>query len=137
MESESNVKESSNAGQFQICGEGKSTYVKIPTSQKTASVLSNFQFGSPDQLPPSSDLPKPPPQPSLSLVSLDKIKIPKRTAVNLVTRAGTRTQEKSTSLRSDVKEVADGSCPLCGQTFSSLTRLENHASRCKGRLAKV
>ena len=28
--------------------------------------------------------------------------------------------------------VADGCCPLCGQAFTNITKLENHAGRCRG-----
>ena len=134
MKSESNVKESSNAGQFQI-RDVKSTHSKIANSPNTVSVPSFFQFGSLDQ----------PSQQGMPLVSVEKMKLPKRTSVDLAAKEKSTSlqkiylapKEKSTSLQNGVKEVADGSCPLCGQAFTNLTRLENHASRCKGRLAKA
>ena len=70
------------------------------------------------------------------LVRLEKLpKIPTRTNITLLPKKApheSKPEEKRPS-KDSLLNVADGCCPLCGQAFTNLTKLENHAGRCRGR----
>ena len=69
------------------------------------------------------------------LVRLEKLpKIPTRTNITLLPKKApheSKPEEKRPS-KDSLLNVADGCCPLCGQAFTNLTKLENHAGRCRG-----
>ena len=64
------------------------------------------------------------------LVRLEKLpKIPTRTNITLLPK---KAPEERRPSKDSLLNVADGCCPLCGQAFTNLTKLENHAGRCRG-----
>ena len=65
------------------------------------------------------------------LVRLEKLpKIPTRTNITLLPK---KAPEERRPSKDSLLNVADGCCPLCGQAFTNITKLENHAGRCRGR----
>jgi len=118
--------------QVQVCNSTKLTNTRPVKCKNSNESIGAHSGSSLNDLSHRKEISKKPDQP---LVRLEKLpKIPTRTNITLLPIKApqeSKPEERRPS-KDSLLNVADGCCPLCGQAFTNITKLENHAGRCRG-----
>ena len=132
MECEPEGNQNASDVQVQVCNSTKLTNARPVRCKNSNESIAAPPDSSLNDLLHRREISKKPDEP---LVRLEKLpKIPTRTDITLLPKKApqeSKPEEKRPS-KGSLLNVADGCCPLCGQAFTNITKLENHAGRCRG-----
>ena len=127
MECEPEENQNVSDVQVQVCNSTKLTNARPVRCKNSNESIAAPPDSSLNDLLHRKEISKKPDQP---LVRLEKLpKIPTRTNITLLHK---KAPEERWPSKDSLLNVADGCCPLCGQAFINITKLENHAGRCRG-----
>ena len=127
MECEPEGNQNASDVQVQVCNSKKLTNARPVRCKSPNESIAAPPDSSLNDLLHRKEISKKPDEP---LVRLEKLpKIPTRTNITLLPK---KAPEERRPSKDSLFNVADGCCPLCGQAFTNITKLENHAGRCRG-----
>ena len=127
MECEPEGNQNASDVQVQVCNSTKLTNTRPVRCKNSNESIAAPPDSSLNDLLHRKEISKKPDEP---LVRLEKLpKIPTRTNITLLPK---KAPEERRPSKDSLLNVADGCCPLCGQAFTNITKLENHAGRCRG-----
>ena len=126
MECEPEGNQNASDVQVQVCNSTKLTNTRPVRCKNSNESIAAPSDSSLNDLLLRKEISKKPDQPE----RLEKLpKIPTRTNITLLPK---KAPEERRPSKDSLLNVADGCCPLCGQAFTNITKLENHAGRCRG-----